>query len=140
MFKGGKCLKKCYFDTYRFSEDLDFTLRDESHIDNEFLKKIFFQIGEWIYETAGIEIPKDRMIFDFFKNPRGKIVCQGRLFYRGPVSPNAARQLPRIKLDLTTDELIAEPSISNLVRHPYSDLSEQRQFDITTPLKVSSQC
>jgi predicted nucleotidyltransferase component of viral defense system len=26
FFKGGTCLKKCYFDTYRFSEDLDFTV------------------------------------------------------------------------------------------------------------------
>ncbi len=24
IFKGGTCLKKCYFETYRFSEDLDF--------------------------------------------------------------------------------------------------------------------
>ena len=24
-FKGGTCLKKCYFETYRFSEDLDFS-------------------------------------------------------------------------------------------------------------------
>jgi predicted nucleotidyltransferase component of viral defense system len=29
VFKGGTCLKKCYFETYRFSEDLDFTLRNE---------------------------------------------------------------------------------------------------------------
>lgn len=28
VFKGGTCLKKCFFETYRFSEDLDFTLRD----------------------------------------------------------------------------------------------------------------
>lgn len=28
VFKGGTCLKKCYFETYRFSEDLDFTLLD----------------------------------------------------------------------------------------------------------------
>ena len=33
IFKGGTCLKKCYFETYRFSEDLDFTLSDPSHID-----------------------------------------------------------------------------------------------------------
>lgn len=26
VFKGGTCLKKCFFETYRFSEDLDFTL------------------------------------------------------------------------------------------------------------------
>ena len=25
-FKGGTCLKKCYIETYRFSEDLDFTV------------------------------------------------------------------------------------------------------------------
>ncbi len=27
VFKGGTCLRKCYFANYRFSEDLDFTLR-----------------------------------------------------------------------------------------------------------------
>ena len=25
VFKGGTCLRKCYFPDYRFSEDLDFT-------------------------------------------------------------------------------------------------------------------
>ena len=26
IFKGGTCLRKCYYETYRFSEDLDFTV------------------------------------------------------------------------------------------------------------------
>jgi predicted nucleotidyltransferase component of viral defense system len=26
IFKGGTCLKKCYIETYRFSEDLDFSV------------------------------------------------------------------------------------------------------------------
>jgi len=26
VFKGGTCLRKCYYETYRFSEDLDFTI------------------------------------------------------------------------------------------------------------------
>lgn len=125
IFKGGTCLKKCYFDTNRFSEDLDFTLKDASHLNDAFLKKTCAQISEWIYETAGIELPNDRMLFELFKNPRGKIACQGRLFYRGPVSSSAPRQLPRIKLDLTADELIVEPSIFNSVKHPYSDLPTQ---------------
>ena len=30
VFKGGTCLKKCYFETYRFSEDLDFSLLPEA--------------------------------------------------------------------------------------------------------------
>jgi predicted nucleotidyltransferase component of viral defense system len=28
VFKGGTCLRKCFFADYRFSEDLDFTLRE----------------------------------------------------------------------------------------------------------------
>ncbi|MDA0791414.1 MAG: nucleotidyl transferase AbiEii/AbiGii toxin family protein [Proteobacteria bacterium] len=32
IFKGGTCLKKCFFETYRFSEDLDFTLTERDHI------------------------------------------------------------------------------------------------------------
>jgi predicted nucleotidyltransferase component of viral defense system len=41
LFKGGTCLKKCYFETYRFSEDLDFTLRNEDHVDEEFSRSVF---------------------------------------------------------------------------------------------------
>ncbi len=33
VFKGGTCLKKCYFETYRFSEDLYFTVPQEMKID-----------------------------------------------------------------------------------------------------------
>ena len=37
LFKGGTCLKKCYFETYRFSEDLDFTLKNPDHLKQEIL-------------------------------------------------------------------------------------------------------
>ncbi len=48
VFKGGTCLKKCFFETYRFSEDLDFTLTDPSQINREFLAGVFRDVGEWI--------------------------------------------------------------------------------------------
>ena len=32
VFKGGTCLKKCYLETYRFSEDLDFTIMPEGPV------------------------------------------------------------------------------------------------------------
>jgi predicted nucleotidyltransferase component of viral defense system len=57
IFKGGTCLKKCFFETYRFSEDLDFTLRSEAHLDEAFLKRVFAEVGAWIYDETGIEIP-----------------------------------------------------------------------------------
>lgn len=40
-FKGGTCLKKCYFETYRFSEDLDFTVAAEAQMDGGFLTAAF---------------------------------------------------------------------------------------------------
>jgi len=48
VFKGGTCLKKCFFETYRFSEDLDFTITDASHLDEDFLKRVFGEIGNWV--------------------------------------------------------------------------------------------
>ena len=43
VFKGGTVLKKVYFEDYRFSEDLDFTLLN-NEITNE-------QIFDWFKET-----------------------------------------------------------------------------------------
>ena len=120
IFKGGTCLKKCYFQNYRFSEDLDFTLTDPSHIDHEFLASAFGEIGEWIYEQVGIEIPVELQEFDVFVNPRGTESCQGKLSYRGPIAPRS-RDLPRIKLDLTPDELLVLPPDERIVFHEYSD-------------------
>ena len=41
IFKGGTCLKKCFFETYRFSEDLDYTITAPEHIDQGFLTETF---------------------------------------------------------------------------------------------------
>jgi predicted nucleotidyltransferase component of viral defense system len=78
VFKGGTCLKKCFFETYRFSEDLDFTLQDESHLDETFLKEVFAEIGEWVYEQSGLEVPANRQAFDIYDNPRGHKVSVRR--------------------------------------------------------------
>lgn len=54
-----------------------------------------------------------------YKNNRGGMSAQGRIGYRGPMQPGG--DLPRIKLDLTLDEiLVLDPTIRN-VHHPYSD-------------------
>ncbi len=120
IFKGGTCLKKCFFETYRFSEDLDFTLTDASHIDQTFLKRVFGEISEWVYEQAGFELPVDKQDFDIYDNPRGQRSCQAKLSYRGPVSP-VSGGLPRIKLDLTADERVVLPPARVPIFHPYSD-------------------
>ena len=121
-FKGGTCLKKCYFETYRFSEDLDFTLTEAEHQDESFLVSAFKEIAGWVYDASGIEIPRELIRFDVYKNPRGKISVQGRIAYRGPLRPGG--DLPRIKLDLTDDEVLVLDPVSREVFHPYSDTPE----------------
>ena len=122
IFKGGTCLKKCFFETYRFSEDLDFTLANEAHLDETFLKRVFAEIGAWVYNETGIEVPADQQEFEIYHNPRGKLSCQGKISYKGPVSPT--RPLPRIKLDLTADERVVLPPETVEIFHPYSDAPE----------------
>ena len=123
IFKGGTCLKKCFFETYRFSEDLDFTLRDAGQIDETFLKRVFAEIGERIRDETGIEIPAQLQEFEILQNPRGKTMCQGKVSYKGPVS--SSHGLPRIKLDLTADERIVLPPVRVQIFHPYSDAPEE---------------
>jgi predicted nucleotidyltransferase component of viral defense system len=122
IFKGGTCLKKCFFETYRFSEDLDFTLIKPEQLDADFLKNAFSEISEWIYEQTGIEFPTDKQEFEFYQNPRGRISCKGKVSYKGPISSTHA--LPRIKLDLTADEHVVLPPVRAKVFHPYRDAPE----------------
>lgn len=121
VFKGGTCLKKCYFETYRFSEDLDFTLRDPSHLNVDILLTTFAQIADWIYEQSGIEIPADRMKFEIYTNPRNVESCQGRVYYKGPATYSGKHSMPRIKLDLSADEVLVEDPVTIPVRHDYND-------------------
>lgn len=123
VFKGGTCLKKCFFETYRFSEDLDFTLLDPAHLEEAFLKRVFGEVSAWIYERAGLEFPADRQDFEMLTNPRGNPSCQGKLSYRGPVSSNTGG-LPRVKLDLTADEKIVLAPVRVPIFHPYTDAPE----------------
>lgn len=95
---------------------------DASHLDETVLKQNFSEIGDWIYERTGIEIPAEKQAFDIYTNPRGSTSCQGRISYRGPIAP---RDLPRIKLDLTADERIVLAPERVSVFHPYTDAPEE---------------
>ncbi len=122
VFKGGTCLKKCYFETYRFSEDLDFTLQDVDHLDEAFLADVFEEIGEWVYDACGLQLTPEARKFEVFTNPRGSQSSQGRFGYRGPLG--RAGDPPRIKLDLAIDEVLVLAPVPRPVHHPYSDLPE----------------
>ena len=119
LFNGGTCLKKCYIETYRFSEDLDFTVEDESQLEDQFLRQAFGDVAAWIYDHIGIEIPSSQARFDIYRNQRDGLNCEGRIYYRGPLQPGGS--LPRVKLDLTASERIVHPPDYRLLSHPYTD-------------------
>lgn len=119
VFKGGTCLKKCFFETYRFSEDLDFTLLKSDHLSEQFLLKTFTDVSDWVYSETGIELPVSGFRFEIYTNPRGQKAGEGRVGYRGPLQTRG--DLPRIKLDLTADERLVHEPVTRDVHHPYSD-------------------
>jgi len=59
VFKGGTCLAKCYLDYFRFSEDIDFTWKDQSVFEGKsqkeirrYLSAVIDKIGEIFEEIA----------------------------------------------------------------------------------------
>lgn len=54
LFKGGTCLIKCYFGYVRFSEDIDFTWKDQSAFKEMSGKKIRSQLSKIIDKTGGV--------------------------------------------------------------------------------------
>ncbi len=90
------------FEKYRFSEDLNFTVRDPAHLDFGFLSCAFAEIAERVYDASGLEMPRETYKFEVFNNRRGKPSAQERVGYRGP--PGRIGDPPRMKLDLAHNE------------------------------------
>jgi hypothetical protein len=55
VFKGGTCLKKCYIETYRFSEDLDFTVLPGGPIRPEDVTPLLQRTLARVSEASGID-------------------------------------------------------------------------------------
>ncbi|MFH0837676.1 MAG: nucleotidyl transferase AbiEii/AbiGii toxin family protein [Patescibacteria group bacterium] len=119
-FKGGTCLKKCYFETYRFSEDLDFTVPSDQAINNELIKKYLEEAISWIEGNSGIIFPRKDWKIEEYENPRGNTSFQAKISYNGPIG-GPINSLPRVKFDITQDELLVDdPRLRNL-HHGFSD-------------------
>ena len=118
-FKGGTCLRKCYFGDYRFSEDLDFTNIDQ--ISPQRLIEWVDAAAQWAIEANG---PDYRVSAPRFENVRDEYdseTYQVRVYYQGPLrwggSPRA------IRIDVTRDEKLVLSPVGRRLFHPYSDES-----------------
>lgn len=115
VFKGGTCLKKCYLETYRFSEDLDFTVLETGPITPDEVLPILRGVLDRVYDVSGIDLaveaPRLRL------RP-GRRATEGRVYYIGPrATPGPAS----VKLDLDGEERVCREAEWRQVAHPYDD-------------------
>ncbi len=121
VFKGGTCLKKCYFETYRFSEDLDFTIPIDQPISRDLIRTYLEEVTTWIEDNSGLTFPRQDWKIEEYTNPRGKISFQAKISFDGPLASTSKKSLPRIKFDLTQDEIIVDNPEVRDVHHSFSD-------------------
>ncbi len=119
-FKGGTCLKKCFFETYRFSEDLDFTIPKDQPIGVDFLITHLGAMAGWIESRCGLAFPRQDWKIEEYKNPHGKNAYEVRIPYAGPIG-QPAKSLQKVSFDLTQDELIVDAPQSRTLHHGYTD-------------------
>jgi predicted nucleotidyltransferase component of viral defense system len=100
IFKGGTCLKKCYIETYRFSEDLDFTIVDAGPVEPDDVAPILTEVLASVADESGLDFSDRQPKLRSRKQP-GSV--EGRIFYRGPL---AAPGVASVKLDLSATELL----------------------------------
>ena len=122
VFKGGTCLKKCYFKDYRFSEDLDFTLIDPSFVIDELFFQKIMKVAE---QNSGAKFHLKEIKQQLHKNiPQGYEVTI--LFWGAFHKPNQKvlpvnRWQTKIKLDISFSEQLIEAPVYREIYHPYSD-------------------
>src|SRR5665213_1698100 len=118
IFKGGTCLRKCYYETYRFSEDLDFTVTKGGPENPSTLIQIFNNIVDWVRENSGLKLAIDESSFRVHRTVGETPPSKAASATGGPT---LRRSCPKIKIDVTSDELIVESSVLRTIGHPYSD-------------------
>jgi uncharacterized protein len=115
VFKGGTVLKKFYFEDYRYSEDLDFTLLNDN-ITNEQIFEWFKQTFEFIREEANIPLE----IIDNNEYEDGGINFY--ISYTGPLG--GQRSNKKVKVDISRSEKMEFEPVNKEAFKVYSDIDE----------------
>jgi predicted nucleotidyltransferase component of viral defense system len=114
-FKGGTSLKKCYIETWRFSEDIDFTVMPDGPNRPETIEPLIRRVLDRVHEESGIDFSVKSPTFKYADKYQ---YTEGRIYYRGPRN---APSIASIKLDISGAEKIACPTVLRDISHPYSD-------------------
>ena len=119
ILKGGNCFRKAYFDSARYSPDLDFAATDRvtpAHVATE-----LGRVCDFINQRTGVLFFPERTLVEPKTRVDGSLtVYEGRLYFRDFFGHESQITLS-IRLDITEFGKIFLPiQVRNLV-HPYSD-------------------
>ncbi|ELR71704.1 hypothetical protein C900_02289 [Fulvivirga imtechensis AK7] len=122
IFKGGTCLRKCYFENYRFSEDLDFTATDPDFVLDT---KLLDQIVQLVTERTEIPLHVHELKLLRHKDePTGfaaNVKFWGADHPRNQAPAPPQRWQTSIKIEIILyEEMIFTPE-NRKVHHQYSD-------------------
>ncbi len=121
-FKGGTCLRKCYFPEYRFSEDLDFSSVQSTF---QLTARDLLTICQEAEKHAGIIFHPDKI--EPLKHKNIRKGDQVMIRFWGAYHPKHEEPSPverwhtKIKLEISTDELLILPTEYKSIHHPYTD-------------------
>lgn len=121
-FKGGTGIRKAYIDNYRFSDDLDFTLLEESNLED--LKSKIQKAIQNARNVSGLSF------LDDIKSEEGENGYVFNIYFR--ILRTSGDPL-KIKIDVTKKEkeIIINPIQKRDVFHVYSDRINE-QIDVYT--------
>ena len=111
-FKGGTALRRCWFEDYRFSEDLDFTLIRPIEFDE--ILAGFTEIYAAVEAACGLRIAFDREDRHGHQNSHTFY-----LRYQGPLP--AAND---VKVDITINEVLCFPLPDRPIHRIYDDFDD----------------
>ena len=114
-FKGGTVLKKFYFEDYRYSEDLDFTLIEEN-LTNEAIQDAFNEVFQYVREDANIPLAME----DFGIHETGNINFY--ISYVGPLGGIGSNK--KVKVDISRSEKLCFKLENRSIFEIYSDQEE----------------
>lgn len=122
IFKGGTCLKKCWFEEYRFSEDLDFTSKSqELELTLNHLKFITKYIEDNTEVKTHIVSLKPLKFQDKLTGYEAIIKFWGADHPRNIMPPTPDRWQTKIKIEIILYEKMIFDVSQRKVSHPYSD-------------------
>lgn len=108
-------VEKDYIETYRFSEDLDFTVLPGGPYRPEQIEPLLGRVLARVHDASGIDFsPRPPLL----RLRPDEMSAEGRVYYIGPrLTPVAAR----VKLDISANETVIRPPVLREIAHPYPD-------------------